>query len=458
MTARVLVVDDVETNVKLLQARLMAEYFEVVTASNGPDALEICRAGHCDIVLLDVMMPGMDGYEVCRRLKADPATAALPVVMVTALDQTSDRLAGLEAGADDFLTKPIDEIALMTRVKSLARLKMILDELEMRVSTGQSLGIGSAQPSALDPKDGRDGKVLIVDDSKLSYDPVVKALARDHNVAVVTNPQDALFKLAEEGFDLAVISLALNDYDALRLCSQIRSLDRTRNIPILLIAQDGDQARLVRGIDLGVNDYITRPVEGAEIQARARTQVRRKRMSDALRDSVTTTMEMAVKDPLTGLNNRRYFDTHMSTLITNARKANKPLSLIVLDIDHFKAVNDTYGHAAGDAVLKEFSERICKTVRGPDLACRFGGEEFVVALPDIDRALGEVVANRMRTSICDHPFIIDGGAQQIDVTVSAGIASLEASDETIQKVLERADEALYDAKRAGRNQVVAKAA
>src|SRR6476620_8813653 len=120
MTARVLVVDDVPANVKLLEARLSAEYFDVVTASGGEEALAICERAECDLVLLDVMMPDMDGFEVCRRLKCNPLTHHIPVVMVTALDQPSDRVRGLEAGADDFLTKPVSDIALISRVRSLA--------------------------------------------------------------------------------------------------------------------------------------------------------------------------------------------------------------------------------------------------------------------------------------------------------------------------------------------------
>ena len=119
MTARVLIVDDLLPNIKLLEARLTAEYFDVISATNGVEAIEACRLGGCDIVLLDVMMPGMDGFEVCQRLKGDPATAHLPVVMVTALDQPADRVRGLTVGADDFLTKPVDEIALIARVRSL---------------------------------------------------------------------------------------------------------------------------------------------------------------------------------------------------------------------------------------------------------------------------------------------------------------------------------------------------
>ncbi|MEE9314351.1 MAG: PleD family two-component system response regulator [Rhizobiaceae bacterium] len=458
MTARVLVVDDILANVKLLQARLMAEYFEVLTASNGPEALEICQKGHCDIVLLDVMMPGMDGYEVCRRLKADSRTAHLPVIMVTALDQPSDKLEGLEAGADDFLTKPVNDLALTTRVKSLARLKMVTDELHLRVSTSREFGLDDNNEIIVDPENGQNGKLLVVDDRAASYERVVSTLSKEHQVAVITNPQEALFRAADEDFDLVIISLAIENFDALRLCSQLRSLDRTRMVPVLLIAQDGDDAALIRAIDLGVNDYISRPIEPNELLARSRTQVKRKRLNDRLRASYQSTMEMAVKDSLTGLNNRRYFDTHMQSLFDKASVADKPLSLIVLDIDHFKQVNDTYGHQVGDEVLKTFAERLTKNVRGKDLACRFGGEEFIIAMPGTDQELAFVVADRMRREIAAHPFVVEGGAKQIGVTVSAGVASIMGPDDTIEAMLKRADDALYQAKRNGRNQVIAHAA
>src|SRR5271170_2748991 len=140
MTARVLVVDDVELNVRLLAAKLAGEYFESVSADNGPRALTIAETELPDIILLDVMMPRMDGFEVCRRLKANPRTADIPVVMVTALSDVADRLRGLEAGADDFLTKPVNDIALFARVRSLVRLKRTMDELRLREEVCRQFG------------------------------------------------------------------------------------------------------------------------------------------------------------------------------------------------------------------------------------------------------------------------------------------------------------------------------
>src|SRR3954453_22664257 len=220
MTARILVVDDIAANVKLLEARLTAEYFDVVTAMGGAEALAICRAAQCDIVLLDVMMPEVDGFETCRRLKANPLTHHIPVVMVTALDQPSDRVRGLDAGADDFLTKPVSDIALIARVRSLVRLKMATDELRMRALTSKEIGIQEPAPDVLSEA-GRQGKILVIDDRASSYERMAVALAAEHTVDVETNPQEALFHAADGNYDLLVVSLNLQEFDGLRLCSQV---------------------------------------------------------------------------------------------------------------------------------------------------------------------------------------------------------------------------------------------
>jgi two-component system, cell cycle response regulator len=457
MTARVLVVDDVPANVKLLEARLSAEYFDVSTAMNGMQALALCEKAECDIVLLDVMMPDMDGFEVCRRLKSSPATHHIPVVMVTALDQPADRVRGLDAGADDFLTKPVSDVALIARVRSLARLKMMTDELRMRALTSREIGLQTAEAEAIADA-GRQGKVLIVDDRASSYERFAAMLNGEHAVDIETNPNDALFHAAEGNYDLICVSLSLSNFDALRLCSQIRSLERTRNVPILAIADPDDQARMMRGLEIGVNDFLMRPVDRNELLARARTQVRKKRYTDRLRDSVQQSIEMAITDGLTGLHNRRYMESHLSALVEQAALRGKPLTAMVMDIDYFKSVNDTHGHDAGDDVLREFATRIRKSIRGIDLACRFGGEEFVIIMPETDMAVATIVAERLRRRIATEPFPIHNGQGALDVTISIGIATLDTADDTAATILKRADQALYRAKRTGRNRVVADAA
>ena len=456
MTARVLIVDDVPANLKLLDAKLTAEYFGVLKASSGPEAIEVALREMPDIILLDVMMPGMDGFEVCRRLKAAPQTEHIPVVMVTALDQAKDRVQGLEAGADDFLTKPVNDLALFARVKSLVRLKMVTDELRMREATGQRIGalVGGSTERMLMTEPGR---VLVIDDRPTSLKRTCEALSIEHNVSVAESPDEMLQLAAIGDYDLLIVSLTLADHDGLRLCSQLRSLEATRQTPLLAIVEEGDTPRLVRALDMGVNDYLVRPVDRNELVARCRTQLRRKRFQDYLREKFQQGLELAITDSLTGLYNRRYMESHLGAMVEDGLTNARPVSLLIFDIDFFKSVNDTYGHAAGDAVLKEFSQRISQNVRGVDLACRMGGEEFVVVMPDTDLTYAKMVAERLRTRIGETPFNIDD-EQNLNVTVSIGIAVVEGAGDTAEKLIERADAALYRAKREGRNRVEAEAA
>ncbi|TRB02736.1 MULTISPECIES: PleD family two-component system response regulator [Rhizobium/Agrobacterium group] len=456
MTARVLVVDDIPANVKLLEARLVAEYFDVVTAEDGFKALAICDEEQVDIILLDIMMPGMDGFEVCERLKANPKTAHIPVVMVTALDQPSDRVRGLKAGADDFLTKPVNDLQLIARVKSLVRLKAVSDELRLRAETARQIGI--EEMLRADGLMQTPGRVLVADGRASSQERIVRALKPVAEIDAVTDPQAALLKAASSSFELVIVNSNFEDYDPLRLCSQLRSLERTRFLPLLLVAEQGADDMVARALDLGVNDYILRPIDPNELVARSLTQIRRKRYNEHLRLNMQHTMELAIVDALTGLNNRRYLDNHLKILFDRAAVRGRPISICMTDIDRFKLVNDTYGHDVGDEVLREFAARIRSTVRGADLACRYGGEEFVVAMPDTPIEIAAAVAERLRAIIEDKPFYVRSIDRELSITASLGIATSSGAFGMPDELLKQADRALYEAKHAGRNRVVAAAA
>jgi two-component system, cell cycle response regulator len=457
MTARILVVDDIPANVKLLEARLLAEYFDVLTAADGHEALAICDRNQVDLILLDIMMPGIDGFEVCERLKANPKTAHIPVVMVTALDQSADRVRGLKAGADDFLTKPVNDLQLISRVKSLLRLKTLSDELRVRAETAHTMGMDELMRGG-DGRADEAGQVLLVDGRANSQERIIKALKPVADVTAISDPQAALFEAAESAFELVIVNANFDDYDPLRLCSQFRSLERTRFLPILIITEQGADDMVIRALDLGVNDYIVRPVDPNELVARSLTQIRRKRYNDRLRASVKQTIELAVTDALTGLHNRRYLDNHLNILFNRSMARGRPLSVLITDIDRFKQVNDTYGHDGGDEVLKEFASRVRSTVRGADLACRFGGEEFVVVMPDTSPEVAAAVAERLRAAIESTPFLLRSSGETLNVTASFGISSRIASVITPDQLMKQADLALYEAKNTGRNRVVAAAA
>ena len=450
MTARVLVVDDLPLNVRVLEAKLAAEYFDVITAASGAETLEAVARERPDIVLLDVMMPGMDGFEACRRLKANPDTAHIPVIMVTALSESADRVQGLEAGADDFLTKPVDDVALFARVRSLVRLKLMTDELRLRERTSNAFGVMA--PAAPNPSEAiTDARVLLIDDDARAGERMTEMLRGVCALTVQPAPAEAMVQARGSDFDLVIVNLDYKAGDALRLCSQLRSLEETRQVPILLIAEAEDRKRLVKGMEIGVSDYILRPIDRNEFVARTRSQVRRKRYQDRLRQNYHLSMTMAVTDALTGLYNRHYMQTHLENLLSRGA-GQRPAALMMLDIDYFKAVNDSHGHAVGDEVLKEFANRLARNVRGIDLACRYGGEEFVVVMPDTDLAAAQAVAERLRRAVCETPFPVSGPKPELTVSCSIGVTGT-LPDDDFTAAIKRADDALYQAKRDGRNRV-----
>ena len=380
----------------------------------------------------------------------------IPVLMITALDQPSDRVRGLEVRADDFLTKPVDDVQLMARVKSLVRLKSLTDELRARALTGQEIAMEEAMRAMASIKaDG--GRILLIDTDQRHAERIKSYLERTNQVDVLADPADAAAAVSEGKYELALVTMALGDFDPLRVCSQMRNVDQTRSLPIILIAEEGDRPRVVRGLDLGVNDFIIRPVERNELLARVRTQIRRQRYAIELRQSVTNTLALAVTDELTGLYNRRYFDRHLVLMLDKAREQERDMAVMLIDMDFFKSVNDTHGHDTGDAVLKEFALRLRRNIRGVDLACRFGGEEFVVLMPDTDFRQAQSVAERVRMAVAERGFETGTGVP-LDVTVSVGVALNETPDDTPEMILKRADIALYRAKREGRNRVVFDAA
>ena len=455
MTARVLVVDDILANVRLLEAKLTSEYFEVHTASNGLDALEAIGMFKPDIILLDVMMPGIDGIEVCRRIKSNPETQHIPVIMVTALDQPEDRVQGLEAGADDFITKPVNDAALFCRLKSLVRLKMLIDELRGRDSSalldGQKESVNLAEVE-------ENANILIVDNRGIVAERIEESLSKLHNLVTLREPSEAINLNLETEFDLVIVSLDLLDHDGLRLCSQLRSFEKTRQLPLLIVVDPEDGARLMRALDMGVNDYLHRPVDRMELRARVNTQIKRKRYTDRLRTNVARSMEMAVTDPLTGLYNRRHMDNQLEIQLANADARGSPLSILTLDVDFFKPINDTHGHDVGDRVLKELARRLKEQVRTIDLCCRIGGEEFLIMLPGTQIQVGFTVAERLRRIIASVPFDVGASSGPLAITVSIGVAGYESTGDTSEIILKRADDALYKAKRSGRNRVVSDAA
>ena len=449
MTARILIVDDVPANTRLLEAKLSAEYYQVASARDGFEALRLAREWQPDLILLDVMMPGMDGFECCRILKEEQATLHIPVVMVTALGESAERLRGLESGADDFLTKPVEYDTLMARVRSLVRLKRLLDEWRARGETARALGLTAHRPSIPNVAGAR---ALVIDEWDLNGEIILRALAREGILSDPVHTGADVIRLADQhSYDLIVISLSLADEDALKLVSALRAADSTHETPLLLVAEASERDRVLRGFELGASDWLTMPIDENELRARARNQVRRKFYQDRFRTDLGTALELALTDPLTSLYNQRYLRRHLSGLMQSGQ--GRPISLLMIDVDHFKVVNDQFGHANGDIALRLIADTLRNNIRAFDSLARYGGEEFVVVMPGSSPDDAMAAAERLRQAVEVSAFQPGSEGIRHRLTVSVGVSTTSDEILTPEQLLHTADLALYEAKRRGRNRI-----
>lgn len=453
MSARVLIVEDTETIRLLIRTRLANAYYHVIEAANGEDAIRLASTESPDLVLLDVMLPGIDGFEVCRRLKESPATTHLPVVMVTALDNRADRVKGLEMGADDFLSKPFDELALLSRVASLTRMKMMVDELLLRGETSARASVAS-ETEIVRAKLFPSSNALVISTSETAAEQMRTALTAEIGCKVETagSAEEAIALVDRNVFDAVLVDHELGGADPLRLGSRVRSRPEARQTATLLVVRGNDSTLAAKALEIGFNDYISAPVDLVELIARMRLQLRRKRYADQLRENMRNSVVEAQTDPLTGVYNRRYADMHLEAMIERCQRRKSHLTVMMLDLDRFKRINDEHGHAAGDMVLSEFTRRLQCNIRSIDLVARVGGEEFMVVLPDTDPCKAAEIAERIRSATADPPFRIAETGETRGITVSIGFAILQPN-ESVFELLKRADRALYASKHGGRNRV-----
>ncbi len=446
MTATVLVVDDLEQNVKLLEAKLLSEYYVVFTASNGLEAIDMLSKHQIDVILLDGMMPGIDGFETCRKIKANPDTMHVPIVIVTALSDVEDRIKGLEAGADEFLTKPFDDLALFARVNSLSRTKAVIDELKLRNKTNAALGGNVVEMVDNFSED----KVLIIDDDVIQAKNITKTLSKiTPHITLVKE----ISQLPSEPVDLIIISCQIEGVDPLRVLADLRATTQFKNSAYIFLAEEENTKVVIKGMEFGINDYFSFPVDENELLARMKTQLRRKKYQDELRRQLDQSVNLSMKDSLTGAYNRRYFDAHVEQLISSTKNSSQKLSLLMIDIDHFKNVNDTYGHQAGDEVLKAITSTLMNNIREVDLFARYGGEEFCILYSGVTGEMAVELASRLKNQVEKLETTLPESKGTIVKTISIGVAEHQEG-ETLQSLIERADKALYSAKSSGRNRVV----
>ena len=468
MAGRILIADDVTTNRIVLNVKLSAAFYGVLQAGSGAEAVAVAGRETPDLILLDHDLPDMDAIEACRRLKQNPKTADIPVLIISAASAREARIEALRAGAEDFLPKPVNEALLLARVRNILRTRDTDEELRMRDGmnheiTGCELGFAEPVQSfappcdvvlvARDPETTRQWGAALALHGQEGIGGQIKALSRSEALtATESDPAPGIFVL--EG------GTGSSD-DGLYLISELRSRARTRNAGIVVILPEDEPGREsaaawgAKALDLGANEILTAGFDGEELALRLKRQIARKQQADRLRETLRNGLRLAVTDPLTGLHNRRFAMASLRRIASQARASGRPFALMLLDLDRFKQVNDRHGHSGGDLVLREVAARLRSEIRGADLLARIGGEEFLIVMPDTDISTARKAAERIRRRIIEHPIHLPRSDTPLFVSLSIGVAlgGGGKAAPSMEELIEQADRALYAAKSHGRNQV-----
>jgi two-component system, cell cycle response regulator len=446
MTAKILIVDDLKFNIDLLEEHLQNDLYEIHRAYNGQEALSKTLSVRPDLILMDVMMPVIDGLSATKTIRQTPEIAHIPIIMITALTSVDDRINSLFCGADDYMNKPINYLLLKKRIKSLLRLKYFTDEIILRA------GIDGAIPNnnVLDI-DIAGSKILIIDeDTELTNSISSKLKRKNLIIDVCKDSKKAIASCLGDKYSLIILNTEITDVNAIELCVKIKNNTQLKSIPILVLVDEYDEDTLMKSLEIGINDYFLIPHEISELIAKVILQIKKFHYVENLRMSY---LRNATMDELTQTYNRNYLESYFKNLIANLQKEEKRSIICVIDIDDFKKLNDVYGHITGDKVLKSVASIFLKNIRSSDFIARIGGEEFIVILHDVIREEARLIIDKLREKISNTQFLDYSENNKIKCTISGGIDEIQKND-SLASAVDRADKNLYKAKNSGKNMII----
>jgi two-component system cell cycle response regulator len=453
---KVLIADDSQVSLASLEKVFSTSLFHTIRASNGKEAYERAVCELPDLILLDVMMPEMNGFEVARILKEDSRTLSIPIIMVTALDDPENEHAGREAGAEEYLSKPVRPQELIARANSLIALRQYRDQLIIRDHSQWSFIVDKHSDDAAPESQKELPLVLLVEDNESDAE-LVRHFLKDLPLRLepLANGADAV-ELCQTGrVDLMLLDLLLPGLNGFEVCRQVKGSEKGKDLPIVVITCLEDMDSRLKCIELQTDDFLVKPIVGRELQARVKILLEKKKQLDRLRSHYEEALNSAVVDWLTGLYNHGYFRKFLDLEIKKSLRQRFPVNLIMIDIDNFKAVNDAYGHPTGDVILQELAQVVRKAVREVDLVARYGGDEFAVVLPYSDGHRALRVAHRIDKAIKTHGFSPKASAPKTRLTVSMGVAGYPEDAVHVDELIHSADQKLYEAKIKGKNQISA---
>jgi diguanylate cyclase (GGDEF)-like protein/PAS domain S-box-containing protein len=427
----ILVVDDQIHNIELLEAYLVPQGYEIIAALTGGEALEKLTGNQIDLVLLDVMMPGMDGFEVIRKVRQDKIHQQLPIIMVTASRKSEDRIKGIEAGCDEFISKPIDKMELFARIRSLLKIKAYNDLLINSLKELEAI-----KKSADEAREYAESIINTI------REPLI-ALDQDLRVVSVSRSFYEFFNVKpEETVGQFIYDLGNKQWDIPSLRELLETIlpEKTSfdNYEV-----EHDFTTIGKRIMLLNARQIQRVLGKERIILLAIEDITARKLSEE------TIQHMAFHDSLTGLPNRKLFSDRLGISLIQAQRNQKKAGIAMLDLDKFKDVNDTFGHDVGDSLIKITATLLSATLRKGDTVARFGGDEFVLILPDIEEIEDAIQVVRKIVGRFREPLLVD--SHQLVVTISIGIAIYPNDGIDESTLLKNADIAMYQAKNSGPN-------
>jgi two-component system, cell cycle response regulator len=461
---KILILDAIATNRIVLKVKLASSFYKVMQATTIAEAVDQMRFQAPDLIISALSLPDGTAADLCARIKSLAAMQTIPVLGIGSRAQTGARMEALESGVQDVLIRPVDDTLLLGRIRSLIRAHSAATEWQMRDDTSRALGL--AEPERAFQHDmNPQGEIIFATEDRATAQLWVRQLApKLRNKLRVALPRDFLrMEARQDVLNVFVFVLPADPKAAsatLQVISTLRANSGTRHSGVMILQTHPDPALATAALDLGADDVMTDGFEATELALRLKSMMRRKMMTEQMRATVRTGLKAAVFDPLTGLHNRRYAMPHLARIAEHAQQTNRPFAVMVADLDHFKTINDHYGHAAGDAVLIETAQRLRNNLRAMDMVARIGGEEFLIAMPNTTMAEARTAAARLCDEIGTQPFELPAPHAPIPVTISIGLTlgclagNLDGDDATnSEKLLAAADKALYSSKIGGRNQV-----
>jgi two-component system cell cycle response regulator len=456
----ILILDGVATNRIMLKVQLSSAYYHVVQTEGLDGLLSLVRRSRPDLIVTAMTLPDGDATTIRELLSVDETLRAIPIIAVTRENDRNSRLRALASGIDDVLSHPLGDRILQARIRSLISMRNSTEDLSLRDNTSRALGFAEPVEGFIAPAQ----IALVTREAKTGtlWRTRLNSLVSHHLRPYRLNEIGDLVSRSHPA-DVIVIEVSQDPDDpGLRLLADLRSRDNTRHAALIAVPNIAAHHLAADALDRGAHDTMPLGFCAHELALRLSIQLQRKAQSDKLRETVRNGLRAAVKDPMTGLYNRRYAMPYLAKIARLAEETNKSFAVMLVDLDHFKQINDRFGHPAGDAVLTETAARLQALMRPGDLIARVGGEEFMIVMQNTNRTAATTAAEQLCNAINSTPFYLSGLKDPINVTTSIGVVvgpSLHDNtrycerDQRTQALIGQADRALYESKGAGRNQV-----